>query len=353
MHAFVSKKKVIFFTPSLDLENAILAHTWNWIIEICSQVAEVECYPIHLGKIAKELPSNLTLKEIGGGDTFKRIRATKRLLVIFFRTVRNQKKESLVIYHMIKEPGIILGPLFFFARVKQALWYSHWRAGLILKFVCTFVDMIYTPTSNSFPFQKNKKLQVTGHGIDSNTFFYNKEIAKSYQRVYSVGRVARVKRIENLLEIAPKVPKLKSIELVGPVSDLKYFHELQELAQKQNINLVSTGEIPYSRVAKVFQESGIYYFGSPNTLDKAAIQAAMCGSMVISDDRVALESIGMKEIWNLHLDEREIPPLVDQLTILLEIDPNKFLKLQEQIANESRLRHSTSNLISKILQTAG
>lgn len=347
----VCKQKIIFFTSALDLDNPLLAHSWNWVIEICKNVQEVECYPIHLGTVPSILPNNLTIREIGGGNPYKRIRAIKRLLVIFFSTIRDRRANTQVIYHMIKEPGLVLSPLFYVARVKQVLWYSHWIGGLVLKFVCTFVDKICTPTSNSFPLKKIKKVIITGHGIDSNIFFYDKEKAKACNRVYSVGRVARVKRLENVIKVAGRVPKFKKLELIGPVFDLKYFHELQELALKNKIELVSYGAVPYSKIAKVFQESGIYFLGSPNTLDKAAVQAAMCGSLVISEDRVALESIGMTEIWAKHLQRNEIPSLVDQLKILLELDFTKFTQLQDYISIQSRLRHSTSNLIPQLLQT--
>jgi len=336
---------VFFFTPRIDINNSLFGHSIEWVRELGLQADVVYVYAIHLGALPTFENQNIRLVEIGGGNLGNRIKAIGMLVKVLICILWTRSKSKLVIYHMIKEPAIILGPILKLLKVRQALWYSHSATTKSLRIATYWVDEVYTPTRVSFPI-KSDKVTVTGHGVNAREFAIKEIGVRQQESILSVGRISRVKNFEKII-MAISGTSL-NLEIIGPILDNAYQKELLGSASNLGVSLKFWGEIPYEEMPSVFNRTTIYYMGSPKTLDKAAVQAAMCGCFVVSDEIEALESLGMGDFWR-RLGFSNIPNLEVQVKEILKLPIIDISRQQELVSVDSKIHNSLDTLISRIL----
>ena len=340
------KRTVFVFTPRIDTGNPLFGHSIEWIKELGKQAKIVNVYAVHLGTLPSFEIQNIRFREIGGGNLINRIKAIGMLVTICIQIIFTKPDNKLVMYHMIKEPAVILGPFFKIFGIRQILWYSHSKSTLPLRIALRWVNQVYSPTSVSFPFKSNKVL-VTGHGISSSKFLMSDSAGQRVHSVLSVGRISRIKNFEKIIEAISGTSL--TLEIVGPIFDTTYRDELIERAQEKGVALQTRGEIPYELMPSVFNKAEIYFMGSPMTLDKAAVQAAMCGCFVVSEEREALESVGMANFWR-HLGFSEIPSLKEQISEILKLSARESRIYRKDISAYAKHHNSLDALMSLILE---
>ena len=338
--------KVYFFTPKVDSNDPIFGHSLDWIREIAAQADSLKVLAVHLSSSSPKIDSRIDFEEIGGGDFAKRTRGFLKLIQIGLDIFCSRKKQPIVFYHMIKEPGMILGLPLKLLGVRQVLWYSHSSKSFGLKMVHRFVNQVFTPTQESYPIA-SKKVRVVGHGINSQLFNLT-TTTSNYSRngIISVGRISKIKKLEKLVQAMNGINE--NVNLIGPIFDTDYYFELVKLSSNLEVDVTFSGVSSYESMPTLFLTSKICYSGSPRTLDKSAVQAAMSGCFVVSEENSALDSVGMSEIWK-QLGFVAPPKLNVQIQVLLEIDDSEQELLRRQLALISTKRHSLDNLIKHIL----
>ena len=340
------KRTVFIFTPRIDTGNPLFGHSIEWVRELGRQAEIVNVYAVHLGTLPHLEIQNIRFREIGGGNLPNRIKAIGMLVQTCIQVILTKTNNKLVIYHMIKEPAVILGSFFKIFGIRQILWYSHSKSTLPLRIAHRWVNQIYTPTRVSFPLKSNKVL-VTGHGISSGKFLMSDSEGQRVHSVLSVGRISRVKNFEKIIEAISGTSL--TLEIVGPTFDTTYRDELINKAQEKGVALQTRGEIPYELMPSVFNKAEIYFMGSPMTLDKAAVQAAMCGCFVVSEEREALESVGMANFWR-HFGFSEIPSLKEQINEILKLSARESRIYRKDISAYAKHHNSLDALMSLILE---
>jgi glycosyltransferase involved in cell wall biosynthesis len=194
--------------------------------------------------------------------------------------------------------AMILGPLFRFRGFQQGLWYSHNRDSFILRAGSLAVNDIFTPTRDSFPF-KSKKIHSVGHGIDVNKF--NLHINESVKRfgIVSVGRISEVKRLDLLISgVIESGLQGAEITLIGPNPRQNNLHgKLIDLAAGNHVSLIFLEPVKNIQLAAILSKYSMCYTGSPNTVDKSAIEGALMGCFVLTENLNVLEQTGMNEVW--------------------------------------------------------
>lgn len=339
------KKTVFVFTPRIDTGNPLFGHSIEWVKELGKQAKMVNVYAVHFGTLPSFEIQNIRFREIGGGNLLNRIKAIGMLLKICIQIILTKTDNKLVMYHMIKEPAVILGPFLKIFGIRQILWYSHSKSTLPLRIALRWVNQVYSPTIVSFPLKSNKVL-ATGHGISSSKFLISDNAGQRVHSVLSVGRISRVKNFEKIIEAISGTSL--TLEIVGPTFDTTYRDELIKKAQEKGVALQTRGEIPYEAMPSVFNKAEIYFMGSPKTLDKAAVQAAMCGCFVVSEEREALESMGMANFWH-RLGFSEIPSLKVQIGEILKLSGGELQTYRKDISRYSKEHNSLDTLIGLIL----
>lgn len=292
-----SKKiyRMIIFNLATDENDPLLAFTTDWIIAFHEIANVTEVISTHVGSFS--LPTSIKVQKIGGGSVFRKAIAIVKLLYHGVRIVTTNKN-TIIFHHMSTYSAVILGPLFRAKGFKQGLWYSHNRDSLILRAGSLSMNDIFTPTRDSFPFE-SKKLHSVGHGINIKKF--NHLLADNEDRsgIVSLGRISKVKRLDCLIMglFESGVSKL-DVTLIGPIfKEDDVYESLVNLGAKKNVTLNFMVPVPHNQVAEVLSKYSMCYTGSPNTVDKSAIEGALMGCFVLSENINVLQQTGMNEVW--------------------------------------------------------
>lgn len=336
--------KLYVFNLATDLDNSLLAFTHDWIRACSSEANSVEVVSTHIGRI--DLPSNVRVREIGGGNFAKRIVGILKLLRITIEIGLN-RKHSVVFYHMTNKVAALIGLPLRIIGVRQGLWYSHSSIPISLKIAAKFSNVLFSSSPHALPIS-NKKCRYVNHGIDFSLFpaVANLEV-DSENTFISLGRVSPIKNLELFIDAVSKSKSAtKIINLAGPYrAESDYQKSLVKFAEKAGIQLRFLGEVPYSQVPTLLSQFFICYTGNPRTTDKAAIEAAAVGCFVVCSEPNTQELTGMIEVWN------EIQPRSKSLSgqidaILALTDPRRY---QEIISKRAISQNNVYQTVSSIL----
>ena len=139
-------------------------------------------------------------------------------------------------------------------------------------------------------FFKDKNIEVLPLGIDDSIFKEKPIIVKnsSIKQLLYVGRISRLKQVEIAID-SMVVIKSNNIEcklnIVGPISDLKYFNELKNLVIQldliDNVNFIAS--VKQEQLVSFYQNADVVLLPSKHESFGMVITEAMaCGTPVIS-----------------------------------------------------------------------
>jgi glycosyltransferase involved in cell wall biosynthesis len=347
----MSRSKLIIFNLETDLDSQVLASGVSWIEELSKSFEEVQVFSTHVGRY--KLPENVTVSEIGGGSFLARLGAIRVLLKAAL-VVRRSPSKWTVFHHMSSRTCFLLGSYFKAMRVRQVLWYSHNHASLDLIFGYRFMDVIVTPTQTSFPL-KSTKIKVTGHAIR-----VPRADLESHSRyrsgIVSLGRITRVKNLDLLSSTLKdlqddELSKIRLVALAGPVGeDKSYSQELLREFSKLPIEFNYMGSLSHINALKMLNDYSIYFTGTPKSVDKATIEAAMLGCLIVSETIEALELTGMIDVWRL-CGYAAPPPLILQISTLLSLPDKKIKEFRILITKVSTEKNGIEKTIGTIVQS--
>jgi glycosyltransferase involved in cell wall biosynthesis len=288
---------MIIFNLATDENDPILAFTIDWINAFHEAANVTEVISTHVGSYS--LPESIRVYEIGGGSPFRKAIAILKLLYHGVRII-GTTKNTLILHHMSTYTAMILGPLFRIRGFKQGLWYSHNRDSFILRAGSLAVNDIFTPTKDSFPFS-SRKLHAVGHGISLKKFDLQSTDNAQRSGIVSVGRISQVKRLDLLISgVGKSGVHGAAITLIGPNTASNNLSErLVDLAAQNNVPLNFLESAPYAQIGGIISKYSMCYTGSPKTVDKSAIEGALMGCFVLSENINVLEQTGMNEIWKI------------------------------------------------------
>jgi glycosyltransferase involved in cell wall biosynthesis len=254
---------------------------------------------------------------------------------------------------MVTAAPFLISYLLSLFKIKQALWYSHSIADRRLSVVLNNIDYVFTPTSDSFPIESSK-VKVMGHGVDSGRFKY----AQSSKRfgVISTGRIVPVKRIELFIEAFSNLDQVsrdyfKILTLVGDDTiDPDYVEFLKSIAREKQLDLRIVGQVSRSELPSFLNASDFYYMGTPKSLDKSAIEAAMCGCILICDSQSSLSSVGLSSNVIKSGDDSKLA-IVKLMNQYLKFDVQRIRELQFETAIYSANNNDIGKLSQRIYDT--
>jgi len=342
----MSKKieKLYIFNLATDLDNILLAFTHDWIRASLSEANSVEVVSTHVGRV--ELPSNVRVREIGGGNFMTRIVGILRLLRIMIEIGLN-RKQAVVFYHMANKFAALIGLPLRIIGVRQGLWYSHSSSPLSLKFAAKFSNVLFSSSPHALPIT-NKKCRYVNHGIDFSRFPTIADHQINPEKTFiSLGRVSPIKNLELFIEaVSNSKSNSKIINLAGPYqNESEYNKRLVQFAGKVGVTLKFLGEIPYPEVPHLLSRFSICYTGNPRTTDKAAIEAAAAGCFVVCSEPNTQELTGMNEVWN----ELKLGSLTlsDQIEAILKLTESS--RYRERISKKAISQNNVHQTVSSIL----
>jgi glycosyltransferase involved in cell wall biosynthesis len=334
-----------------DEDSEVLASNIGWVRAFSRKYSTVTVWATKVGMIPLDLPSNVTVNEFGGGTLIKRLKAMRTLLWLACRVGKDDEQ---IFHHMIHYTAIFPGVIFRIKGLKQILWYSHSVAGPGLFLALQFVNHVVAPASGSFPLNRWKTAKALGQAIDISNLERtnmprqgNREVSK----IVSLGRVNRIKNLHQLLEAMcmNKFRHLYEILFVGPIQDGNYKTELYNFASSRGIRISFAPPVKYAEVADILRSAEFYFSGTINAVDRAAIEAAICGAFVVSKNLNLLELSGMAQVWRLLGQDHTKLTLNEQFLYLSEINEATSQSLRNQISDFAKARNSVDWVVSQII----
>lgn len=344
----MSRSKLIIYNLETDLDSNVLASGVSWIEELSIYFDEIHVYSTYVGRF--HLPPNVTVSQIGGGSFLKRIVAVWLLYKSTLLAISNPS-EWAVFHHMSSRTCMLLGLNYRIFRVRQVLWYSHNHASLDLVLGYRFMDHILTPTPTSFPL-KSSKVRFVGHAVKIPPT--TSTVSDGFRSgIISLGRVAKVKNLDLLLDTLKSMPeiwisKLARIAIVGPNGDdAGYSKDLIKGFDSLSIDFKYFGALNQLKAQEILRAYSIYFTGTPKSVDKATIEAAMSGCLIVSESPEAIELTGMIEIWK-QLGVFHLPDLQKQISTLLFLSEETIKEFRIMISELSRNKNGLNKTMQVI-----
>ena len=342
-------KYLYIFNLETNLDSYALAFTHDWISEFSKYYEKIFVYSFKVGKT--NLPSNVSVYELGSGGIFQRVKNLSLHLIAMLRIILG-RTETQVFYHMNPRSAMLIGlPLRLF-RINQILWYSHSAISKSLRLATLIVNSIVSTSTHSFPIS-TEKLICTGHGIRF------PEIAQSIfskkKAIVVLGRVSRSKRIHELILETAKfntnnTNENLTIDIFGTtltIDDSRYLEELKVIANSYKVIVRFMGPIPKAEVYGRIATYLIAYNGMLRTIDKAAIESTYAGCYLVSDQIETLRECGL-------LVEDEISgdillSINEQLEFINQMSEVDIIQKRLYARTYIVEKHSLDNTIKKIV----
>ena len=342
-HGLNMQNNLIIYNLATDLESDVLSAAHDWICEFSLIYDYVLVFSTIVGKY--NLPPNCKVHAIGGRSTTGIFSTLQNLIKSIFRVLKLRGKKQ-IFYHMNHKAAIIVAPIFKLLGIKQILWYSHSKNSIGLKIASLFVDYCVSTNSETFPF-KSRKFVSIGHGIDQNKFNNNirrKNNSVNRTQIIASGRVVPIKKIERMIEELDG----SNVELVllGSQPDSDYSKKLEYVSNSSNVKIKFLKPIPFFRINDFYSTFNFAINCTPKSVDKAILEASMCGCIPISDNINVLKATGMFDYWEKALGS--IPIIRDQLKIILEMKNPEIIKLALKISTETSNRNALHNTIQSL-----
>ena len=281
--------KLLIITQVVDEDHPILGFFHRWLIEFAKHCEHVHVICLHVGN--HSLPTNVTVHSLGKEQGAGRL----QYLIRFYRLIIQLRNEYDQVFVHMNQIYVILGaPLWKVLRKKISFWYAHGKVSFSLRIATVLTDIVFTSTSEGFQIDTYKKY-IVGQGIDTEIFTpLLKQKNEELLQLITVGRIAPTKNIGTLLRACTLLKKqevrfhFKVIGVAITEEENQYFEQMKKLAVSEDIeeNVTWVGPIKNSQLPTYLQAASVFIHDSATaSLDKALLEAALCGCVVISSNK--------------------------------------------------------------------
>jgi glycosyltransferase involved in cell wall biosynthesis len=301
---------------------------------------------ICLEKGVYDLPNNVEVLSLGKEIGVSRF----GYLFRFYSYIWNKRKSYDAVFVHMNPIYVVIGGLFWKLLSKPIfLWYTHKNVDLKLKIAEKLSTKIFSASKESFRLSSDK-LQILGHGIDTDFFRPLSNKKDNNYNILSVSRISQTKNqlimVEAIGLIIKDYPNLKFTIVGGPVTldDNNYkdriIERIKELKLDHCVELI--GAISQKEVINFYQKSDLFInLSSTGSLDKAILEAMSSGLNILTSNE-AFKNILPKEC----LVTNDIEKIADNLKLLINKKPDPALR--EYIVSNHNLGVLIDNLSVEI-----
>lgn len=290
--------RLLITTQAVDQNDPVLGFFVRWIEEFAKHCEQVTVICLRKGEY--QLPQNVRIFSLGNGGKISR---AYKLVAGAYKFRNNY---DAVFVHMNPEYLVAAGWLWRLLRKRTVLWYMHKSVDLKLRLAEFFVNAIVTGSPESFRLA-TKKLQVTGHGIDTDFFTPDLAAARG-THLLSVGRLNKSKRHDLAIELAANEGLELRIAGEGPERA-----GLEALAQKLRARVIFLGGLAQAQLRDEYRKAGtLIHRSETGSLDKVVLEALACGLPVRTSDPALkpLEHEGPEYVRTRHSLKALIPAIL-------------------------------------------
>lgn len=326
-------KKLLICNIETNDKSKVLAGNIEMITALAKNFDLVSVYSTHVGNYS--LPENVSVKATGGGNFKHKSVAAIRLLLLGLRTI-SLKQPPAALFHMNVKAAAILAPILSMRNISTTLWYSHASSSLLLRWSNFWVKNVITTSKTAYPL-KHPRITSIGQAVDSTLFPYSPSNSVNIREPISflhVGRVSKVKYIEELIDsISLLNIRSSNLSLIGEANsteDEKYLEELREYGQQVGVLVNHLGGVDRKNLQEFYSKADICFSGTRKAIDKSAVEAAYCGTFIVSPNVELLDILGLKAMYENGLDESSYA-IADQIKYLLSQDSESLKSIRLRI----------------------
>ena len=338
--------KLLIVTQVVDKHHPILGFFHRWIEEFAVHCEAVSVICLQAGDYS--FPKNVHVYSLGKEEGKGRLINLYRFYKYIW-TLRHEYDQVFV--HMNQQYVILGAPLWRSLKKKVGLWYAHGAVSSSLKLSIKFSNFVFTSTKEGLRIDSPKRI-IVGQGIDFEIFKSTQKKENPVLQLITVGRISQSKNIETLLRTCSLLKEKQiffKFKIVGvPTTDNEAFYakEMYQLTKQLNLQkeVGWIGPVPNHDLPKLLQQSDVFiHDGSTNSLDKALVEAVLCGCVVLSSNpsyKALTEDIAPNYLYN----QGDSKKLAD---ILINLMKNTIEK--EEVRNRFSKNFSIVTLVSAIV----
>jgi glycosyltransferase involved in cell wall biosynthesis len=279
----LAQRRLFLITQKVDQHDQLLGFFVEWLRRL-GEATSLQVVCLQQGSF--NLP-RISIQSLGKEKRNSKLAQAYNFFSYIF--LKNDQYDS-VFVHM-NPIWVVLGGWYWKFRGKKIiLWYTHKSITLKLKIASWFADVILTASKESFRLE-SKKVVITGHGIDIDTFRPFDQTPND--SILSVGRIAPIKNYEILIEAIKNFNNPVHVTLAGePVlsSDKEYERNLRKKIHDYQLDsdFSFVGKVDYERLPELYNRHKVFaHMSKTGSLDKAILEALACGMTAVSSNDAA------------------------------------------------------------------
>lgn len=329
-------RRLVFATQSVDPAHPVLAATLPKIRALAERVGEVVVLA-QSGR-GEDLPANVEVRSFAAPT---RLGRTLR----FERELARALPADAVVAHMIPAYVVLAAPLVRPRRTPLLLWYTHWKASMLLRAAEKLATAVVTVDRRSFPLD-SPKVRPIGHGIDVNEFSCTDRGDRAGVHALVLGRYSPAKGIDTILRAAAEVDGV-TVELHGvALNELERRHR----AELEQLGFALGDAVPRSQVPELFTESDVLVnnmeAGAP---DKVVYEAAAACLPVLASNPVFDELFGE---YPLSFERGSARSLAERLRWFAQLGAAERAEIGRALRERVAARHSVDTWADGVLAAA-
>jgi glycosyltransferase involved in cell wall biosynthesis len=326
--------RLVFVTQRVDSRHPALAATIPKIRALAERVDELVVLA-QSGR-SEELPAGVELRTF---DAPSRVRRG----VAFERALSHALPADGVVAHMIPLYVVLAAPLVRPRRIPLVLWFTHWKASVLLRLAERLSTTVVSVDRRSFPLE-SAKVRPIGHGIDVNEFPCVGGHDDRPFRALVLGRYSPAKGLPTILE-AGRLADGVELEVHGAaLSELERRH--REELERFGVPLrdaVSRAELPglFARADVLVNNMRA---GAP---DKVVYEAAAACLPVLASNPVFDELFGELP---LSFSREDPAALAERLRWLSSLPADERAAIGRTLRERVVARHSVGSWADGVLK---
>ncbi len=339
--------RLLILTQKIDKNDPILGFFHRWIEEFSKHCERVTVICLERG--AYNLPQNVRVYSLGKEEenfqfsifNFQKVKYIWR----FYKYIWSLRNDYDSVFVHMNPEYVLLGSLFWKILGKKiALWYVHRETNFKLRLAVLLSNVVLTSASSSLNI-KNPKIRIVGHGIDTDTYKY--ERGASNGKILSVGRITPIKHLDFIMSIVSSLP-MSGVFIGEPVTsqDEKYMRDLEGKRAK---NIEFKGSLKPAEIAHEYKTAFASINATPTGgIDKVVLESFASGCPCFTSNESFRDIL--REHADLFIfDFLNSEDVVDKIQKFNNLsDRDKILyEISEHVSNE----YSIQKIVEKIVKT--
>lgn len=339
--------KLLICTQIVDKEDSNLGFFHGWIEEFAARCEQVTVVCLFEGSYT--LPDNVRVYSLGKEEGTSRLTRIRR----FYKYIRAFKDDYDTVFVHMNPEYVVLGGYWWRRWGKKiTLWYTHKSVDTKLRIAMRFIDTVFTASRESFRIDSTK-VNVMGHGIDTEFFKPDMREASIETRIITTGRIASSKHIVEMLSVLDELykrgEKFKFTIVGAPVTpdEEVYAGVLRKeiAARPYHSKIEMKGALPPTRLPALLNEHDIFFnFSTTGSLDKAVLEALATGVPAITTNEAFKNLLSP---FGLYIEDRDYKTLADAVDTIMN-RPDR-VAVVATLRNKVVEQHSLARLIPNIM----